>query len=270
MREGYQIIDTREQQQAAIAATLTKIYKFFIQIGYITEAEVSWPEGRVHGVLHRKWAAAGYNDIAIRFIKKIPWMTTNVWMTTNDELIWNSPGINFSFEYDIKESRHPAQAHHAELFSPDDLQTIQCNEVPLTLTTPGEFEGVALVIDAKTALLQWNNTTNGRGQWQDAVAELEKIYNRFTSLEWLPVGGKILHRCVDPFGRTHPESKFDKARAGLFEYGWPDNFRREDWRRDIDANWEKWEREERAEYQQEEAAMTAREGMGKLQIQDEM
>ncbi len=264
--EGNALMKAREERHDQIAATLSKIYQSLVQIGYITTSEVSWPKGRDDSVLHCNWLEAGYSDLAIDLIKQIPWMTTG------DQLVWNSPDINFSLEGDIEESRHPVQAYvDMPSFGEEFIETISANEVPLTLSTPGEFEGNAFVVDANTGMLQWRDDTNGGGrEWEDAVEELQKLYADFTSLEWVPVGGKILVRCSTPLGGYFPEPEFDKAKAGLIEYGWPDSFRREEWRRDVWESYKKWEQEACEEYGMEEREKKAQVGeMRKLQLQEE-
>lgn len=40
---------------------------------------------------------------------------------------------------------------------------------------------------------------------------------------------------------------YTKTKAALFAYGWPDSFRKEDFRRDIGGLWEGWENQFRLE-----------------------
>ena len=48
--------------------------------------------------------------------------------------------------------------------------------------------------------------------------------------------------------------KFTKTKAALLEYGWPDAFRKDDFNRDIDNLQQQWDREERKERREREAA----------------
>ena len=126
-----------------IAAALTKIYLFFIQIGYLLESEISWPaagDDRLDAALCK---SKGLDDTAIALIKAIPWPTN--WC----HLAINSGATNWSDEWDIESSRYPA----VSLLNPeegDEVAWIGSSEVPLTLSTQGESAGVVLLIDAKT------------------------------------------------------------------------------------------------------------------------
>ena len=99
-------------------------------------------------------------------------------------------------------------------------------------------------------MLQLYTLPGGRGQWKDAVTELEKLYTKFTKLQWLPVADEILVKSKRDAGKEEQMSMFDMAKAALVEYGWPDNFRRDDWRSDVAGLWGEWE----ADVNEEDAA----------------
>ena len=54
-----------------------------------------------------------------------------------------------------------------------------------------------------------------------------------------------------------------KAKAALLEYGWPDEFRKDDWLRDIDGLAEKWEDD-----MKRPAYAVPEQDMGNLNVQD--
>jgi hypothetical protein len=73
-----------------IAAKMVKIYEFFIKIGYLTAAEVSFPPHRVEHA-PRYWNDKNeceFDDLVITFLEKIPFPTS-----TGHDLIRNSPLI---------------------------------------------------------------------------------------------------------------------------------------------------------------------------------
>ena len=97
---------------------------------------------------------------------------------------------------------------------------------------------------------------------EDACTGLDNLYDRFVALRDLPVNHQILQSYADNVRlSSHPNAasmtnlihskpetpKFTKTKAALFEYGWPDAFRGDDFNRDIDDLQEKWEQEGREE-----------------------
>jgi hypothetical protein len=106
---------------------------------------------------------------------------------------------------------------------------------------------------------------------ENALTYLDKLYDRYNTLEEIPANDNIIYSvktlqslktfvsapapelCVTRESITDKASQTDeddwkylKTKAALFEYGWPDNFRREDWMRDIPELHEKWYKEKRA------------------------
>ena len=94
----------------------------------------------------------------------------------------------------------------------------------------------------------------------DALTALDDLYSRFINLKDLPVNHQVLPSydnqvCSPPTfcpcclaNISKPETpKFSKTKAALFQYGWPDNFRQDDFVRDIEGLQEVWERKEHQE-----------------------
>lgn len=52
-----------------------------------------------------------------------------------------------------------------------------------------------------------------------------------------------LNRKRDLTDKWSRHEQYERTKAAIFEYGWPDNFRTDDFRRDIDGLQQKWHHE---------------------------
>lgn len=134
------VINTHDQ----IAASLTSLYLLLIKLGYLTHSEVSWPphadqEWRID--LYHK---IGLDESAITLLSKIPWTTQYV------HLVFDSYGVNYSHEGEMRLSRNPTNY----ILEPDINETAYISGIrdagwmlPLTACDP--VYGICLLLDSK-------------------------------------------------------------------------------------------------------------------------
>lgn len=116
-----------------IAASLTRIYRLFVDIGYLSEADLKLaPHGpeELRADLCRQ---VGMNATAIAFLEKIPWASAG-----SGDLIPNSEMIDFSEPHCLRAARNPHAPGHESRKGLDGRF--------LSLTFCGE-KGHALVVD---------------------------------------------------------------------------------------------------------------------------
>jgi len=61
-----------------IAAALTRVYTFFVKIGYVTEAEMKWPPHSPDDLDVEHCKGQGLTEDVIALLQKIPWTTATV------------------------------------------------------------------------------------------------------------------------------------------------------------------------------------------------
>jgi hypothetical protein len=71
---------------------------------------------------------------------------------------------------------------------------------------------------------------------RDAKEGLEAIYQRFVTLKDIAVNGEVYadYGIEIPPSLEKDVAKYHTAKIALYEYGWPNAFRREEFRRDIE------------------------------------
>ncbi len=93
---------------AEIAQALTRLYKFFIKIGYVTEEEMRWPPHSTSDLDVDMLRSQGLGDDALALLKKIPWSTSRCYLD------FESASVNFSDDVDVAGSRVPDYYQEAE------------------------------------------------------------------------------------------------------------------------------------------------------------
>ena len=86
---------------AEIAAALTRLYQFFVKIGYITEEEMKWPPHDSQTLDRDSCRAHGYSVEAIALLEAIPCTTSYA------EFGPGSDFVDYTSEEDLKCCRHP-------------------------------------------------------------------------------------------------------------------------------------------------------------------
>jgi hypothetical protein len=126
---------------ATIAESLTKIYDFFLAIGYIDEDNyVRQPDIR-HPLPVAACQKQGIDETAIAFLRMIPVALLEV------DLVHESPSFAWLDENQVKGSRIPTFPDAAFHGMDDIFAHLPSHMVPLTTCTPDE--GSALVVDTK-------------------------------------------------------------------------------------------------------------------------
>ena len=123
-----------------IADCLSKIFRFFIKIGYISEADVSWPGATDRTLDVELCKKVGISDPAIDLIKKIPWLLNF------EDLSEMAASVSWSDEWAIEASRYPIWSKNEENWNDNSRLDGSC--VALTFGVPGE--GKTVFIDANS------------------------------------------------------------------------------------------------------------------------
>ena len=135
-----------------LAASLMRIYRFFVDIGYLHEEEMRWPDKEPSALDIDLCRAVGIDDIAIDLIKQLPW-------TRSATSIQFTPGTQFldwSEEGAIRASRFPTYPTLDE--DEAGLQVIPGTCISLAFMGCSGFGSVP-VLDVRTSKLKENATS---------------------------------------------------------------------------------------------------------------
>jgi hypothetical protein len=122
-----------------IAAAVTRIYDFFVRIGYLKEEEVVRPSANASSLDVELCRANGFDDVAIDLMKLLPW--TNI-----TGIVAFAPGVrlpNWSEDWGIEASRFPTFPEQEKKDAGDEVIPSYC--VPLAFSEGGAVP----IIDAK-------------------------------------------------------------------------------------------------------------------------
>ena len=126
-----------------IASSLSRIYLFFIKIGYISSSDVLWPESPNHSLLNTDLCkSVGISQTAIKPLEKIPWLL-NMGILSE-----HAPSVNWSDDWAIEASRYPVFSENEENWEDDIRLDGSC--IPLTFGVPGW--GKTMFINANTGM----------------------------------------------------------------------------------------------------------------------
>ncbi|KAJ9605514.1 hypothetical protein H2200_010171 [Cladophialophora chaetospira] len=222
-----------------IAHALTRIYNFFVKVGYITEDQMRWPPHSTEDLDLELCRDAGFSEEAISLLSQIPWATVSLQFQPDCML------VDYSKAELMKASRHPDSTGSDHSATNPLLQ-----DTMVTIAIPMNQGARSYILDARTGnlLIGWAVEMNDL-EPNDAVEFLDDMYNKLTSLNLIPVGDEIFDgEDVDAGLQEGENSIYAKAKTALLEYGWPDTFRTEDFRRDIWDLREEWDNELGEEY----------------------
>ena len=189
-----------------IARALTRLYEFFLEIGYITEEQMRWPPHNATTLDRDLCRSKGLSSEAIVFLETIPFTTSR------NEIAFKSNLLDYSDEADLEACRHPELAYD----QPSELNPLLDGwMVPLAavLLDDEGHDGHAYIVDTNkgkyypgTWPAEESQLTFPSGDFiihyadsgnLSPVEYIDHLYDRVTSLELLPVGGMALTESYD-------------------------------------------------------------------------
>jgi hypothetical protein len=193
----------RQRAYKQIGASLARIYHFFVSIGSINEEDVRWPADHQADVDEILCQQMGISIDAIKLINKFPWPVAG-----SPQLIEDSPAVDYSKAYSIRNSRHPlypeATGEEAE----------RENHLPahmIALTTGEPDWGCCLAVDANEGepanpishpdltlmagtIRKWYHCSGPveTKPSRPACEVLDELFQSLESLERIPFRGQIM------------------------------------------------------------------------------
>jgi len=125
-----------------IAAALTKLYKLFIKMGYLTDADISWPPHTQHPLDISRLQELQFDQSAIDLLQKIPWALTGSNLDTGFSLI-----VNYSDSEDLDSTRDPT---NYMVDDPEEPQHLDGFVFPLNFINPRS--GTCLLVDVRDGM----------------------------------------------------------------------------------------------------------------------
>ncbi|KAJ9616778.1 hypothetical protein H2200_000497 [Cladophialophora chaetospira] len=256
-------IQVKGSSQEEIAEAMSRLYRLFIKIGYVTEEEMKWPPHSTSDLDIEFCRSQGLDENAINLLQKIPWPTSNVNLELESNL------VNFSDNDDLESSRHPDFPYN----DPDEYNPVVDGWlVPIAYHFSGE--AVVVSIDTRTGILLRDcayglKETNGEpGDAYNTVEYLDDLHQEILSLERIPANGLVINAVTyaSTLGYDN-DACYDKTKEALFKYGWPNEFRTEDWRVYMSWDlWDKWSREAQQQRRTERLRRQTEEGLAQMDL----
>jgi hypothetical protein len=212
---------------AAIAASLTKIYDFFVKIGYLDEENVIRPPHTNHPLLADYCREQGIDVNGIEFLKQIPWHTYSAYVYA--PLVHKSGLVAWSAECSISDSRRP---NPPESICPNPQQLEYLPPHIIALTICDEHGSRAVLLDTSqgkpTSISQdygltsigligewFTETALARVTFEDACTYLNNLLIKYTSLEHIPCLAEI-----------REENDWDHVSQHCYTSCWPNHLTR--------------------------------------------
>jgi hypothetical protein len=121
-----------------IAASLTRIYQLFLEVGYIKEEQMKWPPHNDHDLRLDLAQGSGLSKSSIELLKNIPWADL-----LSTDLTYESNTVNYSDEDAFEACRHPIFPDHD---TDEENPIIDGSFLPLSIATPQW--GSTLIVNA--------------------------------------------------------------------------------------------------------------------------
>jgi hypothetical protein len=262
--------------QTPMLAQIRALYRFFIRIGTLDSSTVSFsPRVYTYAQLRAiNWSI--HSPDARTFFKQLPHCTEPVMLD------WNSPAVEWFHNADEEDMPYFVDIRDGrgcDAVPGNELDVLKASELPLTVWRPGSL-GFHWVVDVEEGTLsrrylgglraeeggeageqmsEGREDRKGAGvegiDWHgDATHLLSEYLKDLENLEMIPI--KLWREdMISPGFVTRSESVYEDVKEKLYEYGWPDEFKRDEWVRDLPglvAGW-KAEKIRRLEVAQQKA-----------------
>lgn len=269
------------QIQADILTQLQDIYRFFIRIGVVEEADVSFSAREFTHAQLEALKNSNCSPGTITFLKQLPRSTEPI------NLDWNSPIINWFNNSDEEDMSNFVDLRNGHGRSSPATSNLKFSEIPLTEWHPDSL-GFHWVVDVEEGTLSRrylrSSTKNEEGalpnehtdagqisadeqpqqsasvdglDWHgDAIHLLGEYLTDLENLEMIPIKLWTEHD-IKPGFVTQSESVYEDVKAKLLEYGWLDKFKREQWIRDLPGLVEVWKGEKVTRLEQADEVVQA-------------
>ncbi|KAJ9605515.1 hypothetical protein H2200_010172 [Cladophialophora chaetospira] len=231
-----------------IAAALNRYYQLFTKIGYIADEQMRWPPHDANTLNRDLCRKNGMTDEAIALLEMLPFTTSYAQFGPGSDL------VDYSSPEDVECSRHPDNQNE----DADEGNPLLPGWIfPIAMHSVCGGEGEAYMIYAREGTFLIGGAQGiEESRVVDPVSYINHLHDKVESFEILLVLRTLLRK---PKSETTTGDRgffYDKAKAAFSDYGWPDHFRKDDFRRDILGLWDHWDKELEARKQRERDAQT--------------
>ncbi|KAH9216813.1 hypothetical protein DL95DRAFT_522518 [Leptodontidium sp. 2 PMI_412] len=236
---------------------ITEWYSLLISLAYLYPTQVVYPP---HNINERLCKSLGIDDVVISLMKKIPYIDGPYVDVQKREgldegdtvygchLFPGSMGYSFLRDDDIVESRDPENGGVGGV----RLNHLLSHDVALSHCLR---DGMILILDTKANTVRILDNNDGFDNPDDFVLEIPSEPDHYRNCHpqdapsyFRQLIEKVRSLQLIPNGPSRSDKEFygydtgfedrDEAKKILTErYGWPDDFRQEDWARDAEEIW---------------------------------
>ncbi|KAH6692098.1 hypothetical protein BKA61DRAFT_564725, partial [Leptodontidium sp. MPI-SDFR-AT-0119] len=236
-------------------ALLTELYNLLIKIGYLPSDSVIFPPSTGHKINITLCEALNIDPAVISLMKRIPYTDHRV----NDSEKLEYPVFqgawmyNFLRDEDIEQSRDPERGSWSDevrrgYILPHDLALTEAEDPDLEWlvldTNENTIRRVGNVAHDEDEVLERPDEPNHyrNTSTENAASFLGTYVERIKSLDLLPFAHDSWQEFLDCDDALH----YPLKNILIEEYGWEDQFRKEDWLRDKASVWKKVQSEHEA------------------------
>ncbi|CZR66790.1 uncharacterized protein PAC_16691 [Phialocephala subalpina] len=236
-----------------IVDLITELYELLVKLACFPPDEVTWPPEPGHQINEVLCEELHLDPAVTSLMKKLPYLDSD--LRGQVHLFPGSEPYSFLKDGDILESRDPENLPprpgkesklRLDYLLPHDVALAHNLRYGMTLVLDTKDNTVRMLDSADspdyvnpegTVLERPDDPNHYRNYYtQHAPSYIRRLIEKIQKLELIPAGTQGLGR--EYHGNEDAEVRDEVKKILIEAYGWPDDFRQEDWARDMEEVWD--------------------------------